>query len=428
MAVLILVPFFRYLYHSYIAMLSFPKEKINVLLLEGIHQNAVSYFQDRGYHSIEYVDHALDKKQLQKKIADAHIVGIRSRTQLKTDVLQHAAKLGAIGCFCIGTNQVDLETALHQGIVVFNAPHSNTRSVAELVLAEMIMLKRGIFTKSKHMHEGIWNKSARDSYEIRGKTLGIIGYGNIGSQLSILAENAGVQVIFYDTAAKLPLGNSRPVKSLKELLHLADIVTLHVPQTPETANMIGHAEIQAMKKGAALINASRGNVVDIASLTAALKNGHLSGAAIDVFPQEPSSNQEPFVSSLQNLDNVILTPHIGGSTLEAQANIGVEVADKLIRYFDNGTTTTAVNFPEVALPVQTNRHRILHIHKNIPGVLGKVNQYFSALQINIHAQYLQTFNDVGYVVLDVDPNTEASAAIITKLRAMPETIRSRVLF
>ena len=407
---------------------SFPKEKINILLLEGLHKNAVEYFRSMGYSTITYIDHALDQETLRAKIADAHVIGIRSRTQLKPDLLAHADKLLAVGCFCIGTNQVDMAKARELGIVVFNAPHSNTRSVAELVIAEMIMLKRGIFDKNKLMHSGVWQKSAKDAYELRGKTLGIIGYGNIGSQLSVLAESLGIQVIFYDTGAKLPLGNARPVKSLNELLQSADLVTLHVPQTAETANMIGEAQIMQMKKGAVLINASRGNVIDIAALTKALETRHLAGAAIDVFPQEPSSNQEPFVSPLQHLENVILTPHIGGSTLEAQANIGLEVADKLVKYLDTGSTATAVNFPEVALPSQAGRHRILHTHKNIPGVLGKVNQCFSELEINIHAQYLQTHNGLGYVVLDVDANQQASEAIIKKLSSMPETIRARVLF
>ena len=405
---------------------SLDKSKIKFLLLEGVHQTAVDTLKAAGYTNIDYHKGALPEAELKEAIADAHFIGIRSRTQLTADVLQHANKLVAIGCFCIGTNQVDLDAAREMGVAVFNAPYSNTRSVAELVLAEAILLLRGIPEKNAVSHRGGWLKSATDSYEIRGKKLGIIGYGSIGTQLSVLAEGLGMQVIFYDVVTKLPLGNASQVASLEELLSTADIVTLHVPETAATKWMIGEKEIRAMKKGGILINAARGTVVEIEPLAAALKDKHLNGAAIDVFPVEPRSNNDEFVSPLRGIDNCLLTPHIGGSTMEAQANIGLEVAEKLVRYSDNGTSITSVNFPEVALPSHPGKHRLLHIHQNIPGVMSEINQVFASHGINISGQYLQTNEKVGYVVIDVD--AAYSDLALKKLNEVKGTIRSRVLF
>jgi len=405
---------------------SLDKNRIKILLLEGVHQNALERLQAAGYSNIEYLKTALPDDELKKKIADVQFVGIRSRTQLTADVLACAQKLLAIGCFCIGTNQVDLEAARERGIAVFNAPFSNTRSVAELVLAEAILLLRGIPEKNASCHRGGWIKSAEGSFEIRGKKLGIIGYGSIGSQLSVLAEALGMQVVFFDTVSKLPLGNARQVVTLHELLSTADIVTLHVPELPSTQWMIGEKEIRSMKKGAILLNAARGKVVELEALAEAIKDGHLGGAAIDVFPVEPKSNDEIFESPLRGLDKVILTPHIGGSTAEAQANIGLEVAEKLIKYSDNGTTVSSVNFPEVALPSHPGQHRLLHIHQNIPGVMSHINKVFADNQINISGQYLQTDSRIGYVVIDVD--AEYSELALKKLQQVPGTIRCRVLF
>ena len=402
------------------------KSKIRFLLLEGIHPSAAAVLQAAGYTQIESLPGALPEDELKIKIADAHFVGIRSRTQLSADVFAHAAKLAAVGCFCIGTNQVDLEAARERGIAVFNAPFSNTRSVAELVLAEAILLLRGIPEKSAVAHRGGWLKSAENSYEIRGKTLGIVGYGSIGTQLSVLAEAMGMQVYFYDVVTKLPLGNARQIGSLHDLLGQSDIVSLHVPETAATQWMVGAAEIAAMKPGGILINAARGTVVDIDALAAALKAKKLLGAAIDVFPEEPRSNKDEFQSPLRGLDNVILTPHVGGSTIEAQANIGLEVAEKLVKYSDNGTSTSSVNFPEVALSSHSGKHRLLHIHHNVPGVLSAVNQVFSDNRINIAAQFLQTNEKIGYVVIDID--AESSDLALEKLARVPGTIRSRVLF
>lgn len=402
------------------------KSKIKFLLLEGIHPSAVKVLQAAGYSHIESLSGALADDALKLKIADAHFVGIRSRTQLSAEVLAHAHKLAAIGCFCIGTNQVDLDAARERGIAVFNAPFSNTRSVAELVLAEAIVLMRGIPEKNAVAHRGGWLKSADNAFEIRGKTLGIVGYGAIGSQLSVLAESLGMQVVFFDVVTKLPLGNARQVAHLNDLLAQADVVSLHVPETPATQWMIGAAQITAMKPGSVLINASRGTVVEIEPLAEALRQKKLLGAAIDVFPQEPRSNQDTFESPLRGLDNVILTPHIGGSTLEAQENIGIEVAEKLVKYSDNGTSTSSVNFPEVALPAHPGKHRLLHIHRNVPGVLSGVNQVFSQNHINIAAQYLQTRDTVGYVVIDID--AAHSDVALAKLAEVPGTLRCRVLF
>ena len=402
------------------------KSKIKFLLLEGIHPSAVEVLRAAGYSHIENLPGALPDDALKLKIADAHFVGIRSRTQLTAEVLSHAHKLAAIGCFCIGTNQVDLNAARERGIAVFNAPFSNTRSVAELVLAEAIVLMRGIPEKNAVAHRGGWLKSADNAFEIRGKTLGIVGYGAIGSQLSVLAESLGMHVVFFDVVTKLPLGNARQVMKFDDLLAQADVVSLHVPETPATQWMMGAAQIAAMKPGSVLINASRGTVVEIEPLAEALKNKKLLGAAIDVFPQEPRSNQDTFESPLRGLDNVILTPHIGGSTLEAQENIGIEVIEKLVKYSDNGTSTSSVNFPEVALPAHPGNHRLLHIHRNVPGVLSNVNQVFSENHINIAAQYLQTRDNVGYVVIDID--AAHSDVALAKLAEVPGTLRCRVLF
>ncbi|EED35688.1 chain A, D-3-Phosphoglycerate Dehydrogenase [Luminiphilus syltensis NOR5-1B] len=405
---------------------SLNKDKIKFLLLEGIHPSAVTRLQSAGYTNVVTHDKALSGDALKKAIAGAHFVGIRSRTQLTEDVFAAADKLVAVGCFCIGTNQVDLEAAASRGIPVFNAPYSNTRSVAELVIAEAILLLRGIPAKNAAAHRGQWMKSATNSFEVRGKTLGIVGYGNIGMQLGVIAEGLGMVVEFYDSVAKLPLGNARQIPELDTLLGRADVVSLHVPQTPSTANMIGPSELSAMKAGAILINASRGNVVDIDALAEALTSGHLLGTAIDVFPVEPKSNDDEFVSPLRGIDNALITPHIGGSTVEAQANIGTEVAEKLTRYSDNGTTLSAVNFPEVALPEHDDQHRLLHVHRNVPGVMGAFNRIFSESGINICAQYLQTINDIGYVVVDVD--SEYSERALAQLRAIEGTLRCRVLF
>ncbi|MGB4362036.1 MAG: phosphoglycerate dehydrogenase [Rhodoferax sp.] len=405
--------------------LSVPKSALKAVLFEGIHPSAVESLQQAGYTRIVTHAKALAGDELQAALLDAHFVGIRSRTQLTADVLRQAQQLVAIGCFCIGTNQVDLKEATRLGIPVFNAPFSNTRSVAELVLAQLIMLMRGIPEKNAILHRGGWVKSAADSYEVRGKTLGIIGYGHIGTQIGVLAEQLGMRVLFCDIEAKLPLGNAQAM-GLDALLGAADVVSLHVPETPETASMIGAAQLAAMKPGSHLINASRGSVVDIDALAAALERRHLHGAAIDVFPVEPQGNDSAFVSPLTRFDNVILTPHIGGSTLEAQVNIGTEVAAKLIRYSSNGSTTSAVNFPEVALPAHTGRSRLLHIHRNVPGVLAQVNERLSKAGINIAAQYLSTNEAVGYVVIDVD--STASQAALDQLCAVPDTIRCRVLY
>lgn len=405
---------------------SLDKEKIKIVLLEGVHQSALESLNQAGYTNIDYVKTALTGDELVERIQDAHFVGLRSRTQLTRDVIAKAPKLIAVGCFCIGTNQVDLQAALEQGVAVFNAPYSNTRSVAELVIAEAILLLRGIPAKNAGCHRGEWLKSAAGSYEIRGKTLGLIGYGAIGSQVSVLAESLGMNVIFYDAINKLPMGNATQHKTLESMLNHADIVSLHVPELASTKDMIGEKEIAQMKPGAILINASRGTVVDIDALAAALESGHISGAAIDVFPVEPKGNNDEFVSPLRKFDNAILTPHIGGSTMEAQENIGVEVANKLIKYSDNGTTISSVNFPEVALPAQDKVHRLLHVHENTPGVLGAINQVFSDNNINILGQYLQTNNNVGYVVIDVD--SEYSDIALKQLREITGTVRCRVLF
>ena len=405
---------------------SLDKSKIKFLLLEGLHPSSVETLQAAGYTNIDQRTTALSGEELLEAISDAHFVGIRSRTQLSDEVFSAAKKLIGVGCFCIGTNQVDLAAASRHGVVVFNAPYSNTRSVAELVIAEAIMLMRGIPAKNAAAHRGEWQKSAANAHEVRGKVLAVVGYGNIGSQVSVLAESLGMQVRFYDTVSKLPLGNAEQVRDLHKLLSSADIVTLHVPDTAGSRNMFGAKELAAMKPGAMLINAARGQVIDIEALTAALQSGHVGGAAIDVFPTEPKGNSEEFVSPLRAFDNVILTPHIGGSTQEAQANIGLEVAEKLATYSDSGTTTSAVNFPQVALPAQSDRHRLLHVHSNTPGVMTAINQILTEYDLNIAAQYLQTEGDVGYVVVDIDG--EYSDAAIAALKSVTGTVRCRVLF
>ena len=407
---------------------SLSKHDIKILLLEGVHESAVEALRQNGYTNIEYHDKSLPEDDLIERLQDAYMVGIRSRTQLTDKVLNEARKLIAVGCFCIGTNQVDLVTAAGKGVPVFNAPFSNTRSVAELIIAETIMLLRGIPEKNALAHRGGWLKSASGSYEARGKRLGIIGYGHIGTQVGVLAESLGMQVLFYDVESKLALGNATAVRSLDELLAMSDVVTLHVPETPNTRMMIGATEIARMRPGTLLINASRGTVVDIEALADALARQHLAGAAIDVFPTEPKSNKDPFESSLLRFDNTILTPHIGGSTVEAQQNIGLEVAEKLIRYSDNGSTMASVNFPEVSLPPHPGSHRLLHIHRNQPGILYNINAIFSDQSINIAAQYLQTRENIGYVVIDLDVDETVAHRVLQQLKSVEGTLRARILY
>jgi D-3-phosphoglycerate dehydrogenase len=396
-----------------------------ILLLEGIHKTAVESLAAAGYRHVESLTHSLAGSDLLEAIGDVDLIGIRSRTHIDAEVLRAAKKLKAIGCFCIGTNQVDLDSARRMGIPVFNAPFSNTRSVAELAIADIILLMRGIPEKSARAHRGEWAKTARNAYEVRGKCLGIVGYGRIGSQLGILAEGLGMRVLYYDVEHKLPLGNAAPVTSLDALFAEADVVSLHVPETPVTRNIIDAEAMKAMRPGALLINAARGSVVDIEALALALASGHIGGAAIDVFPVEPKSNQETFESPLREFDNVILTPHIGGATEEAQLNIAREVVTKLIKYNDNGSTVSAVNFPEVTIPDHENRRRILHIHKNEPGVMQQINHVFSASGVNVAAQYLETRADVGYVVIDIE--LEDAGPLLDELAAIPATIRVRLL-
>ena len=407
---------------------SFPKSDIRVLLLEGISPTAAQIFEDAGYSDIRRFDKALAPAQLAEELREAHIVGIRSRTKLDAAMVGEGRKLIAIGAFCIGTNQIDLSAAKLAGIPVFNAPYSNPRSVAELVIAEAIMLMRGIPQKSAQCHRGGWSKSASGSHEIRGKTLGIVGYGHIGTQIGVMAEALGMQVIYHDIETKLALGNARNAGDLDALLAMSDIVTLHVPETPATRLMIGATELAKMKPGAHLLNASRGTVVDIDALADALGSGHIAGAAVDVFPVEPEGNADAFVSPLCGMDNVILTPHIGGSTLEAQDNIGAEVAAKLVRYSDNGSTLSAVNFPEVTLPGHVGSHRFLHIHRNVPGVLSRINEVFSARGINIDGQYLRTDPEVGYVVIDAASDRDEANRLREALAGIDGTLRTRVLY
>ncbi|PRM59375.1 phosphoglycerate dehydrogenase [Haemophilus influenzae] len=405
---------------------SLDKSKIKFVLFEGVHQSALDTLHAAGYSNIDYYKKALDGDELKEAIKDAHFIGLRSRTHLTAEMIEAAPKLIAVGCFCIGTNQVDLNAAKARGIPVFNAPFSNTRSVAELVLGEILLLMRNVPQANAEVHRGVWNKSATGSHEVRGKKLGIIGYGHIGSQLSIIAESLGMDVYFYDIENKLPLGNAKQVRSLEELLSSCDVVSLHVPELPSTKNLMNATRIAQLKQGAILINAARGTVVDIDALAQALKDGKIHGAAIDVFPVEPASINEEFVSPLREFDNVILTPHIGGSTAEAQENIGFEVAGKFVKYSDNGSTLSSVNFPEVSLPEHEGTKRLLHIHENRPGILNKVNQIFVEANLNIAAQYLQTDPKIGYVVVDVETND--ASPLLTKLKEIDGTIRARVLY
>ncbi len=410
--------------------ISLDKDKIKILLLEDLHANAENYFRSHGYNNLVILKNALDNEELKKKIADVHMIGIRSRTKLTADVFEAAKKLMAVGCFCIGTNQVDLNAAKAHGIPVFNAPYSNTRSVAELVIGEIVMLMRGIPQRNFAAHEGIWLKNAKGAMEVRGKVLGIVGYGHIGTQVSILAEAMGMQVRYFDIVDKLALGNAQACSSLSELLSVSDVVSLHVPQTPQTDNMFSHAEFFAMKKGAFFINAARGSVVDIDALKIALDQEQLAGAAIDVFPKEPADKSEEFISPLREKANVILTPHIGGSTLEAQANIGLEVAERLVKYSDNGSTLGAVNCVEVSLPVQESGKitRFMHIHKNVPGVLSAINGVFSKHGLNISGQYLRTDGEYAYVVVDVDGHLENAPELQKELEEISGTLKVRYLF
>jgi D-3-phosphoglycerate dehydrogenase len=407
---------------------SFPKSDIKIVLLEGIHPSAVETFGSAGYPLIERHDKALPHDALLEAVADAHIIGLRSRTQLDAEVIAHARRLLAVGCFCIGTNQVDLAATRDRGVPVFNAPYSNTRSVAELVIAEAILLMRRVPERNAECHRGGWAKSAEGSFEVRGKTLGIVGYGHIGTQVGVLAESLGMHVLYHDIEPKLALGNAVPVRDLDDLLARSDIVTLHVPQTSETAGMIGAQQIAGMRRGASLINASRGNVVDIEALADALRDGRIAGAAVDVFPKEPKGRDDTFESPLRAFDNALLTPHVGGSTQEAQLNIGSEVASKLVRYSDNGSTLSAVNFPEVSLPEHAGSRRLLHIHRNVPGVLSRINEVFSQGGVNINAQYLRTAGDLGYVVVDVSAPEAQSESLREQLAAIPGTVRTRLLY
>jgi D-3-phosphoglycerate dehydrogenase len=404
---------------------SLEKDKIKVVLLEGVDPSAVETLNKAGYTNVEYLKKALDRDDLIEKIKDVHFLGIRSRTQLTDEIFEHAPKLCAVGCFCIGTNQVDLDAARNRGIPVFNAPYSNTRSVAELVTGEYLQLLRTVPTKNALLHRGGWDKNAAGCFEARGKTIGIVGYGHIGTQVGIIAEALGLQVIFYDIENKLALGNAHQVETIDELFANADIVTMHVPETPDTMNMINAEAFAKMKDGVIFLNASRGTVVDIVALANALESGKVGGAACDVFPIEPAKNGDPFDCILQKFDNCILTPHIGASTLEAQRNIGIEVANKLALYSDNGSTLSAVNFPEVSLPVQGAVSRLLHVHKNVPGIMNQINQIFAKNNINVAAQYLQTTPEIGYVVIDVA--TDDASAILKELKEIDGTLKARIL-
>lgn len=404
---------------------SYPKERIKVLLLENIHPSGAQMFRDDGL-SVETQSAALDEDELCAKIEDVHLLGIRSKTHVTPKVLEAARRLLAVGCYCIGTNQVALEAACKRGVVVFNAPFSNTRSVAELVLSEVIALSRQLMDASKGMHEGVWNKSATGSFEVRGKTLGIIGYGHIGRQVGVLAEALGMNVLFYDIVSQLPMGNNKEMPSLNALLEASDFVTLHVPATEQTKNMMSTEQLRKMRPGSRLLNLSRGNVVDIPALAEALRAGHLKGAAIDVFPQEPQSNKERFESPLQGLKNVILTPHVGGSTEEAQAAIGKEVTVTLLKFLNTGSTLPAVNFPRVEPAQLRGRHRILNIHRNVPGVLSDINTIISESHANVESQVLETNSDVGYLVMDL--NRGVSEEVRARVSALATNIRTRILF
>lgn len=406
--------------------LSYPKDKIKILLLEGVHQSAITELEKRGYRNIDSRKDAMTEEELLDCIEDYHVVGIRSKTNLTAPVLAKAKRLLSVGAFCIGTNQIDLNTSTELGISVFNSPYSNTRSVAELIIANSVMLLRRIPEKSKKAHEGTWLKDAQRSYELRGKTIGIVGYGHIGTQVSIMAESMGLRVLYYDVEPKLPLGNAKQVDTLDDLLKESDIVTLHVPGTPVTKMMIGKAQFDLMKDGVIFQNLSRGTVVDIDALKEALDLGKVGGTAIDVFPVEPKQKGPGFVSPLQGFDNAILTPHIGGSTQEAQENIGAEVAVKLIAFLDNGSTIGSKTIPELNLPLQSNTRRILHMHKNVPGILSQINQILSSYNVNIVGQYLKTNETIGYVVLDVAG--DAAIEALEALKQVDHTIRARILY
>jgi D-3-phosphoglycerate dehydrogenase len=405
---------------------SYPKDKIKILLLENISETAAGLLRDSGYTEIRRVNGALNEEQLIDEIRDVHLLGIRSKTQITKAVLENANKLRAIGCFCIGVNQVDLKAATQMGVAVFNAPYSNTRSVAELVIGASIMLIRRIPDKNRAAHDGVWMKEAKGSYELRGKTMGIIGYGNIGSQVSVLAESFGMKVIFHDIVTKLPLGNAESKRTLKDLVSLSDIITLHVPETASTHNLINKNILRHFKKGSILLNYARGEVVDLESLRKAMDEGIVSGAGIDVFPWEPEKNGDRFKTPMQDMPNVLLTPHIGGSTEEAQMNIGQDVSHKLLHYLEMGISTGSHTIPSLSLPPQEGTHRILHIHRNVPGVLSDINTRLSDNKINILAQYLKTNEEIGYVVLDIDKNLSTDAARL--LKDVRETIKVRLLY
>jgi len=404
---------------------SFSHSKIKVLLLENIHSAAVEQFKAGGFN-VETVSGALSESELVKRIEDIHILGIRSKTQISSKVLDRATKLMSVGCFCIGTNQVDIESARLHGVPVFNAPYSNTRSVAELILCEIVILARQLGDRNRELHDGVWNKVSKSCFEIRGKTLGIIGYGHIGSQVSVLAESFGMKVVYHDIITKMPLGNSRQLKSLDQVLAESDFVSLHVPETNQTKKMIRSEHLKKMKKGSYLLNASRGTVIEIKDLVAALKENHLAGVALDVYPEEPESNDQKFKSDLQKLPNVILTPHIGGSTEEAQVNIGYEVHEALTKFINNGSTRGAVNFPQVDLPVMNESHRILNVHRNVPGVLKDINGIVSDLGANIQSQYLSTDSEIGYLIVDLD--RKLSDQVNDKIKQLPTSIRTRILY
>jgi D-3-phosphoglycerate dehydrogenase len=405
---------------------SYPKEKIKILLLENISDAALNKFRDAGYTGIQKYNKALSESELINTIKSCHILGIRSKSSITKKVLDASDKLQAIGCFCIGVNQVDIQAATERGVAVFNAPYSNTRSVAELVIGAAIMLIRRIPDKNAAAHNGIWQKEASGSFEIRGKTLGIIGYGNIGSQVSILAEAMGMKVLFYDIETKMPLGNAIDAKNLKELLQKADIITLHVPETSDTTQLINKSNLAHFKKGSLLINYARGEVIDLKALKKVIESGHISGAAVDVFPFEPEKNGDAFESPLQKLPNVLLTPHIGGSTEEAQQNIGDDVSAKLLNYLEKGITWGSHTVPALSLPPQEGAHRILHIHKNVPGVLSEINGQLSRYKINIVGQYLKTNDDIGYVVVDVDKKLSRQASEL--LKKVPHSLKVRLLY
>ena len=405
---------------------SFPKEKIKVLLLEGVHPAAIKLFNNRGFKNIESIERSVTEKELIAKIKDVHLIGIRSKTQLTDNVLQEAHKLLAAGAFCIGINQIDLSTATEKGIAVFNSPFSNTRSVAELVIGNSIMLLRRVIEKNQAAHNGTWLKDSAECYEVRGKTLGIIGYGHIGSQVSVLAEAMGMKVLFYDVMPKLSLGNAQTAKSMDEIFKKSDVVSLHVPGTADTKNLINAARIKKMKRGAILINLSRGDVMDVMAVKEALLSKQLGGLAVDVFPAEPKSNKDKFITPLQNIPNVILTPHIGGSTLEAQEAIGLDVAEKLISFTDTGNSGGSLTVPDMSLPVQHHAHRVFHIHHNVPGVLSQINSILSNMKVNIVGQFLKTNDKIGYVVLDIDK--KSSPKVMEELKKVKETIRTRSLY